>query len=96
MGSVIRTLRVNLQIVPGIDVMEEYVLNEKDLERPLESIPTSIKTTKNTVKEAIETENDEVPDIATIHVNKETIAHEIASKKTSEIAFSIIQISQDF
>ena len=56
-----------MQIVPGIDVMEEYVLNEKDLERPLESIPASIKT-----------------DIATIHDNKETIAHENASKKTSE------------
>ena len=82
-----------MQIVPGIDVMEEYVLNEKDLERPLESIPASIKTTKNTVKEAIETENDEVPDIATIHVNKETIAYENESKRLLKIAFQLLQIS---
>ena len=69
---------------------------KKILERPLEYIPTIIKLQKNTVKEAIETRNDKVPDIATIHVNKETIAYENESKRLLKIAFQLLQISQDF
>ena len=63
----------------------------KILERPL----NNLKTTRNTSKDAIETENDKVPDIATIHVNKETIAYENVSIGLLTVAFKLLQISQD-
>ena len=62
----------------------------------LSNVFNKLKTTKDIIKEVIETENDEVPDIATIHVNKETIGIQKLSMRLLKVAFSLLQISQEF
>ena len=55
----------------------------------LSNVFNKLKTTKNILKKVIETEN-EVPDIATIHVNKETIGIQKIVYETSESSIFII------
>ena len=56
----------------------------------LSNVFNKLKTTKDIIKEVIETENDEVPDIATIHVNKETIGIRKIVYESSESSIFII------
>ena len=56
----------------------------------LSNVFNKLKTTKDIIKEVIETENDEVPDIATIHIKKITIGIRKIVYETSESSILII------